>query len=218
MYSEKHLLQWLREGEGPTLDFKHAVTNLHKIARSITAFANSKGGILVIGIDDNKDILGVNVEAEKYQLNKALKNFCAPTLPLQYHIINFKGAPILVAPVPESQSKPIYAIDKKGNKKLYVRIQDNCVIADSLFEEYLLNGSLNNPMIAYSVYENVRQKVAATFENHGTLSAAEYAKMAGLEEKQATRRLLDMVLNGLLLKEENNANFYLAKQNKSAAA
>jgi len=218
MYTEKHLLQWLREGEGPRLDFKHAVSNLHKIARSITAFANSKGGVLVIGVDDNKDILGVNVEAEKYQLNQAIEKFCQPNIKVDYHIINFKGAPILAAVVAESQNKPIYAVDKKGNKKLYVRIQDNCVIADILFEEYLLNGSLNNPMIAYSVYEQVRQKVASTFANQNSISAAEYATKAGLDEKQATRRLLDMVLNGLLLKEEDKANFYLAKPSKSAAA
>lgn len=217
MYSEKHLLQWLREGEGPRLDFKHAVSNIHKIARSIAAFANSKGGVLVIGVDDNKDILGVNVEAEKYQLNQAIK-LCEPITKVDYEVINFKGASILAATVQESQSKPIYAFDKKGNKKLYVRIQDNCVIADSLFEEYLLNGSLNNPLIAYSVYEQVRQKVAATFANHNSLSAAKYATIAGLDEKQATRRLLDMVLNGLLQKEENKAVFYLAKASKSAAA
>jgi len=38
-----------------------------------------------------------------------------------------------------------------------------------------------------------------------------YAEQSGLDHQQATRRLLDMVLSGVLVKEENQPVFRLCK-------
>jgi len=210
-FTEKDLLQCLRKGEGPTIDFKHAVTNLEKIARAVAAFANSKGGYLIIGIDDNKDILGVKIETEKYQLNKAIQQFCSPTVPVQFHTINFRGAMILIAHIVESTSKPHFSINKKGAKKLYIRIQDNCVLADDLFAEYLLSGSLNNALQNYSIIQKITEEVRHTFGAKASLTVEDYAKLSGLDNAQATRRLLHLVLAGVLEKEVNQPVFKLYK-------
>jgi len=205
------LIQCLKKGEGPTIDFKHAVTNLEKIARAVVAFANSKGGYLIIGIDDNKDILGVKIEAEKYQLNKAIQQYCSPIVPVKFHTINFKGAMILIAEIIESTSKPHFSINKKGEKKLYIRIQDNCVIADDLFAEYLLSGSLNNAMQNHGIIQQITEQVRLTFDGKASLSVEDYAKLSGLDNAQATRRLLHLVLAGVLEKEVNQPIFKLHK-------
>ena len=44
--------------EGVRLEFK-AQPNIDAIAKSITSFINTQGGDLVVGIDDNKKVLGV---------------------------------------------------------------------------------------------------------------------------------------------------------------
>ena len=50
------------EGEGVTLDFKKTITNCEKIARTMAAFANNKGGRLLIGVADDGTITGVKSE------------------------------------------------------------------------------------------------------------------------------------------------------------
>jgi len=212
-FTGKDLEKWLRFGEGPQIDFKHTVNNLNKIARSIAAFANSKGGYLIIGIDDNKDILGVEIEAEKYQLNKATTNYCRPVIKLNYHILNYKAAPLLIAEVPESTSKPHFILSENGDEKLYIRVQDNCIIADELFKKHLLSGSLNNAMQNSFVYEKVKQQVITTFKEYGIIDINTYAQISGLDNQQATRRLLDMVLSGVLLKENDKPLFKLCEDN-----
>ena len=52
------------QGEGTTLDFKKTITNNEKIAKSLVAFANNKGGQLLIGVADDGSIKGVKSEDE----------------------------------------------------------------------------------------------------------------------------------------------------------
>jgi len=53
------------EGEGLTLDFKKTITSCEKIARTMVAFANNKGGRLLIGVADDGTITGVKSEDEE---------------------------------------------------------------------------------------------------------------------------------------------------------
>ncbi len=211
-FTATDLEKWLRYGEGPQIDFKHAISNLPKIAKSIAAFANSKGGYLIIGIDDNKDILGTEIEAEKYQLNKATQQYCRPVVKLAHHVLNYKGANLLIAEVPESTAKPHFVLDKRGNEKLYIRVQDNCVVADDLFQQHLRSGSLNNAMQNGYMHQQIQQQIIHLFQQTGSMDIKNYAEQSGLDHQQATRRLLDMVLSGVLVKEVNQPVFRLCKQ------
>ena len=50
------------QGEGVMLDFKKTITNTGKIAKSLVAFANNKGGKLLIGVAYDGSIKGVKSE------------------------------------------------------------------------------------------------------------------------------------------------------------
>jgi len=52
---------FIKKHEGKTLEFKENTNNLKGILKSIVAFANTAGGIIVIGIKDkSKNIIGVS--------------------------------------------------------------------------------------------------------------------------------------------------------------
>ena len=53
------LLQWIDQGESKTLEFKMQITHISKIAKTICAFANTKGGTIVVGITDDGEMVGV---------------------------------------------------------------------------------------------------------------------------------------------------------------
>lgn len=80
----KRLKKLIHRGEGEQLDFKQTITDPFKIAKTITSFANTRGGTLLIGVRDNKTIRGVDPEEEKYVLETAANVYCDPAIPLTY--------------------------------------------------------------------------------------------------------------------------------------
>ena len=52
-------------GEGDQTEFKRGLGDLKPIGRAIAAFANTDGGLLVLGVDDNGVIVGVRETAER---------------------------------------------------------------------------------------------------------------------------------------------------------
>lgn len=83
MESEKNIQDFvnnlIRQGESDTLDFKLKITSKEKIARTISAMANSKGGVLVIGVSDQKKIIGIDPEEERYMIESANEECCIPS-------------------------------------------------------------------------------------------------------------------------------------------
>ena len=61
-------------GEGASLEFKRKATFPEKIVREMIAFANTKGGILLIGIGDDGSLAGLkHPEDELHVMTEALK-------------------------------------------------------------------------------------------------------------------------------------------------
>jgi len=54
------LLEKLALGEDSTIEFKERITNRDSLAAEISAFANGRGGTLVLGVSDSGQIIGVN--------------------------------------------------------------------------------------------------------------------------------------------------------------
>ena len=76
---KKHPIEALIEqGEHQQLDFKFEVSDSKKIARTLSAFANTDGGRLLIGVKDNGNISGVHSEEEIYIAPSADKPHLAP--------------------------------------------------------------------------------------------------------------------------------------------
>jgi predicted HTH transcriptional regulator len=66
----RELLELIEEGENIQCEFKRKFSTSEKIAREMIAFANTKGGYLLFGVDDDKKIVGVESEKETSELSK----------------------------------------------------------------------------------------------------------------------------------------------------
>ena len=64
-----------------------------KIARTLAAFANTEGGRLLIGVKDNGNISGVNVEEEFHMIEAAAEMYCKPAIEFETQIwkVEFKS-------------------------------------------------------------------------------------------------------------------------------
>ena len=63
------LIEKVQLGEDATIEFKRTLPHRNSLADEIAAFANARGGIILIGVDDNGEIIGVDQQG----LNKAEK-------------------------------------------------------------------------------------------------------------------------------------------------
>ena len=61
---KQYLLQLIAQGEHQQQDFKYKVMDAEKLARSVSAFANTDGGRLLIGVRDDGHISGIRSEEE----------------------------------------------------------------------------------------------------------------------------------------------------------
>ena len=66
----------IAEGEHQQQDFKFEISDARKIAKSLSAFSNTDGGRLLVGVKDNGKIAGVRSEEEIYMIEAAAKLYC----------------------------------------------------------------------------------------------------------------------------------------------
>ena len=79
----QYIHQLVAEGEHEHQDFKFEISDARKIARSISAFANTGGGRLLVGVKDNGKIAGIRSEEEIYMIEAAANMYCQPKVEIK---------------------------------------------------------------------------------------------------------------------------------------
>ncbi len=122
------------QGEHVNQDFKFRIDDQRKIARTLCAFANTSGGRLLIGVKDNRKIVGCNPEEEYHMIEGAAKLFCQPELSITSKIWQEDFRLVLEVFVEKSQNGPHKAKDDDGKWKPYVRINDKTTGVNKILE------------------------------------------------------------------------------------
>jgi predicted HTH transcriptional regulator len=104
-----HIHTLIAEGEHQQQDFKFEISDARKIAKTLSAFANTDGGRLLIGVKDNGRIAGVRSEEEKYMIEAAAQLYCIPEIDYTLQTYIVEGKQVLVATIEENPHKPVYA-------------------------------------------------------------------------------------------------------------
>ena len=130
---EYYIQKLIDEGEHVHQDFKFAISDARKIAKSISAFSNTEGGRLLVGVKDNGKIAGVRSEEEIYMIEAAAKIYCTPEVNISNKIFRVQGKDVLEVSIEESKNKPVCAIDENNKSWAYVRINDENILADTVF-------------------------------------------------------------------------------------
>ncbi|WP_231459578.1 MULTISPECIES: helix-turn-helix domain-containing protein [unclassified Pedobacter] len=185
------------QGEGVTLDFKKTITNTGKIAKSLVAFANNKGGKLLIGVADDGTIKGVKAEdEERYMILTAAHQFCKPAIEPNFEEIYVDDKLILVANIPESDTKPHYALDEDNKWWAYIRIDDKSVLASKIIVEVLKNDHKNNGvLISYSDNE---KKLLEYLDKNDKITLKEYSKLMRSSYRKAQKIIVNLILANVI--------------------
>jgi predicted HTH transcriptional regulator len=97
----------LDEGEGRTLELKRGLPRDAKTARSLCAFANTRGGMLAIGVTDRLEIYGVPRPRE---VMARLRELCAravdPPITAALQAVRIEGKTVVCCSVAASPRRP----------------------------------------------------------------------------------------------------------------
>ena len=129
MDDKHYLLSLIREGEHQQQDFKYRVADACKLAKSVSAFANTDGGRLLIGVRDDGHLSGVRSEEEIFMMHQAAYRYCKPEPSISFDTYHIEGHTIVIATVPPSAKRPVYAKDEEGRMRAFVRIKDENILA-----------------------------------------------------------------------------------------
>ena len=131
----------VKSGENETLEFKRKAAHPEKIIKEIVAFANTKGGKLLIGVDDNGSLPGLKfANEEQFALNEAIQKLIKPKINFVLKVIPLNAKKSVISyDIFESKNKPHYVIEDQQQAwgKAYVRVEDKTVKASKEIREIL---------------------------------------------------------------------------------
>jgi hypothetical protein len=130
--NQKYLRALIAEGEHKQLDFKFEINDARKIARTLSAFSNSNGGRLLIGVKDNGRISGVRSDEEYYMAESAATLYCKPEVAFETHHHQIDGKSVLEIYIPPVARKPVYAHDHQNRWMAYIRVADENMLASTV--------------------------------------------------------------------------------------
>jgi predicted HTH transcriptional regulator len=199
----KELKVLLAEGEGFQLEFKRKVSSPTKIARALIAFANTKGGTILFGVDDDKTIVGVESEKTEVEMIEiAGRVHCEPPVEPAIEIVSCRGKDVIVVTVEESAVKPHRLIDGESESedpalKVLIRVKDKTVVASKEVVKILQSESADAPPMRISIGETER-RLLDYLEGNERITVKQVEKLVNISDRRASRLLIQLVRAGVL--------------------
>jgi len=98
----------IKGGESETVEFKRSLAETREIIETVCAFANTKGGVIIVGIDDEGEIKGVGKRTIEDLVLK-IANSTEPRIFPEIEVVEAKKKKLIVIRVSERKDKPVFA-------------------------------------------------------------------------------------------------------------
>jgi hypothetical protein len=224
-----YLLSLISQGEHQQQDFKYRVQDAVKLARSVSAFANTEGGRLLIGVRDDGYLAGVRSEEEIYMMHQAAYRYCRPEASIKFDTYHVAAVPppasghpagkerglrtIVVATVPRSDRRPVRALDEEGHRRAYIRIADQNMMASPVHLQ--LWRDEQSPLGAAFTYGEAEHSLMAAMQptaDHQPrwLTLGQIVRLAQLPRHQVVALLARFIRYGLAAWQLNGQQFVFA--------
>jgi ATP-dependent DNA helicase RecG len=113
----------LEQPEGKTIEFKQDLSSSKSMMKALVAFANTAGGRLIIGVSDDRQILGVEDPlSQEERLCSMIADSIVPRLVPNIEMITIEDKTLLIAEVFLSSSRPHFLRSEGAEKGVYVRL------------------------------------------------------------------------------------------------
>ena len=168
-------------GETTKVQFKEAFTSQKEIAKEMIAFANSKGGVILFGVEDKSGkLVGLSydeIQVISRELGNAGNEQVRPTIYIDTEVVRMNEKHFLICSIEEGKNKPYKNLNgeiwvKQGADKR--RITENAEIL-SLFQDsgsYQpdaagVNGTTFDDLDRYAIDDYLQKVYATTLDGFG---------------------------------------------------
>ena len=196
----------IAQGEHQQLDFKYAITDAKKIARSFSAFANTDGGTLLLGVKDNGKVVGVSTDEEYYMIEAAAELYCKPPVGFTAERLMYNGKSVLKVDIAKSSKRPHFAPDKNGEYTAFIRVKDENFVADKILVKSWQKGMSDAPLVYTEQYD----KLLNILKYEGKQTFIQLCKKAFISEAEAESILTKLVTAQLVKVEVTETTSYFS--------
>ena len=136
---KSEILELLNQGEGPKLEYKQDNIRPESLARQIVSFANMNGGRILVGVEDDGSISGIQRENfQEWLMDTVVGQYIHPFVLTDYEELNHEDKKVVVVTVSQGSAKP-YVLKNKGREDIYVRYGNTCQLADRVQQARLFD-------------------------------------------------------------------------------
>lgn len=207
----------IASGESTTVEFKRKFTTPVKFAKEVSAFANTKGGYICMGVDDDKKIVGVKSEKEEIaQIVHACTFFIDPPIEPFFEIIEIDYKDVIIVMIEESDRKPHRVLNDPdlpdGESAVYIRQGEESVTASKEMVRILRSQREDAPPLRLSIGDKER-RLFAFIEKHHRATVKDFAQLCNISERRAARLMVRLVRAGVLnIHTDSHHDYYTLTQ------
>ncbi len=208
------LLDLIQMGESSKVQFKVRVNNANSIGAEMVAFSNTKGGLIIIGVDDKTGEINSLSFEELQATNELLANSASNNVKAPIYIytetVKVQEQYVIIAHISEGSSKPhmdnngiIWVKNGSDKRKVIAKEEIARLLQSSgnLFaDETLVNGTTVNDLDEDFFKEFIVSKTKKTIEELGQSTSAVLSNLGMIKEGKLS-------LGGLLLFGKNPQQF-----------
>lgn len=189
----------VNKGENQLLEFKLKASFPEKIVKEMVAFANTDGGQLFVGVDDDGRISGLKfAQEDNFVIEKAIKTHIKPGIKYQAEEIPInRKRSVLHYRVYENKRKPTYyLLNPHERGKAYVRVNDKSMQASREMVEILKRSKISK---SYPVRLGENERLLFQhIERYGKTTLLGFVEISGLSRYKASQLLIRLVLSNIL--------------------
>ncbi|HNW90647.1 MAG TPA: ATP-binding protein [Bacteroidales bacterium] len=189
---QSHIGKLIAQGEHQCLDFKFEISDSKKIARSISAFANTDGGTLLIGVKDNGKIAGVRSDEEIYMAEAAAQMYCQPAMDLKIIQWTEEKKTVLEIIIPKLNGEICYAQDYDGKWIAYVRVDDKNFQASPVHLRVWKRKLKSYP--THISYTEKEKKLLDHLTANPDITLKDFCTLAGIKKNSAETILVNLIM------------------------
>lgn len=196
----RELRKIVQEGEGLLTEFKLKALYPAKIMREIVAFANTKGGNLIIGVSDDLVISGLkHPEEDIFVLENAIKKLIKPLIAYELHRITLNDRKeVLVFNIKESTKKPVALLraPQQRGREIYVRVADKSLQASPEMISVLMLS--RKPKASLLSFGSAEQSLFAFLHQNQKITLKRFIEISNLAPEKASELLVKLTLAQVL--------------------
>lgn len=202
-----YIADLISQGEHEHQDFKFAISDALKIARSISAFANNDGGRLLIGVKDNGRIAGVKNEEDIYVVEQAAEMYCRPPQKPRFTAFATDEGVVIRAEISKAQSRPVKARESDNRWRAYYRVADENIAASPLMvRAWQRQSDASGTLIQLT---DAGRAILEHLASAGASNVIEIALHAGLSREAAEELIVKMAAMEIVCFRYKNGRFLI---------